>query len=173
MKGQETEAFKTSPSEYLRVVLRVRRQWLLWLSVAIIATALILTLSDIRWVFVGLIFLFLILPMVLFNAYFFYLLTPEATRAVMLKSVTFSDDGSVAIRYFDKDEDGVCQYSGKTEIIHDIMIKEIDIGDKNIIIFLRKGRPGFIIVPKEAVDEGTINELTDKYKGNRHYNKEK
>lgn len=171
MKSErESDVFKTSPAEYMKQVIRQKLLWLTVMSAAIAATAFILSFHDLKWAFVGLIFIFLIVPMMMFNAYFFYLLTPEAVRAVGMKSVTILDNGNLLIRYFKRNDDGEIEFSGNSETIVKENIKRIDSGDKNIMIYLVSSRPGFIIIPKDALDTETINHLYSNEKQNQVYN---
>ena len=89
----ETLPFRTTSSRYFAVILR--RLLLRWLSLSIISLTLLIaaTCYDLRFGIVLLMFIFIILPLVLFIFYYNYALRPEAFYSVVEKSVTITSKG--------------------------------------------------------------------------------
>lgn len=157
-----SEIFKTSPATYLKEIIIRRLSWMIILLGILFISILYLSFSDLRWVFIGLILLFIIIPIIVFNTYYFYLLTPEARRAISPKRVIFSEEGYIVIEYFNKNDNEEWEKSGHTEIIKETEIKKFLFHDKKIIVELVNGKPGFIVIPTIVLDRNAINYLYSK-----------
>lgn len=76
----------------------------LWWIIAIpAAAAAIVAVSDIRWAFVALIWIFLVAPLIVANSYISRLLTPAARRAVMPQRAVISPGRGITIMYTDSE----------------------------------------------------------------------
>lgn len=89
----ETLPFRTTSSRYFTIILR--RLLFRWLSLSITSFSLLIaaTCYDLRFGIVLLMFIFIILPLVLFIFYYNYALRPEAFYSVVEKSVTITSQG--------------------------------------------------------------------------------
>lgn len=89
----ETLPFRTTSSRYFTVILR--RMLMRWLSLTILALTLLIgaTCYDLRFGIILLMFIFIILPLVLFIFYYNYALRPEAFFSVVEKSAIIHDQG--------------------------------------------------------------------------------
>ena len=88
------ENCRVSSGTYMRRLCRIflADNWL-WM-VAPVAICIILAIwMDVRFVIVGLMVLFIVLPMVLALLYFYYGLSPEAQWSIMEKQVDLDNDG--------------------------------------------------------------------------------
>lgn len=95
-----SEPFVTPAGDYLSALLPLwfHRRWPLIVIPLLIMVAVGFC-YDSRWLFVALIVAFIIFPMILSGIYAYYMLTPEVSRAVLRKSVTFHPDNSLTITY--------------------------------------------------------------------------
>ncbi|MBO4994995.1 MAG: hypothetical protein J6C78_03405 [Muribaculaceae bacterium] len=141
-----TETFKTPPSVYFRYVMG---QWCsrYWWTIAIpLSICGVLSIVDIRWILVALMVLFLGIPFVMANVYFYNLLTPSAQRAVMPKRLTITPRSAITITYYDctDDEDPVVT---KTETIEWAEIKSIKAFTSYFVIKFNDTAGSIMIIP--------------------------
>lgn len=92
-----TEEFRTTPSEYLRHALKKRLLSAMTIAAIPLLASIIASLYDIRWLFVALIILFLLLPTAIMIIYLSELLTPEARQALAPKTVRFEIGKAISI----------------------------------------------------------------------------
>ena len=160
----ESEIFTTKASTYVKQVILMNMAWALTTIAAILVVLVCLSFYDLRWIFVGLIVVFLSAPMLIFNAYFFYLLNPEAVRALSPKKVTLERNGNIRIEYFRKDNEGELISIEKNEIIPSTSISGFTMKDEIILVKLKHSKTGFLVIPKTSISEDAINLLNDKIK---------
>lgn len=93
----ETLAFRVSSSSYFSILFRqLLSKW--WSALLLILILLIGAICfDVRFGIILLIFLFLILPLILFFVYYNYALRPEAFYSVVEKTVLIKEDGIYCI----------------------------------------------------------------------------
>lgn len=145
----------------MKQVVRLRLRWMLVVYFILVAAVLIAGFWDLRWVFIGLILIFIIFPIAMFNAYFYYLLTPDAKLVIGRKKVIFLDVGSIEVVYYTEDEDGQPIPSGLRQMLPATDIKFIKSYGSNLIVGLSSGRPGFIVIPHDSLPDGLLNRLID------------
>ncbi|MDE6370302.1 MAG: hypothetical protein K2K92_02295 [Duncaniella sp.] len=96
-----TDIFRTTSGDYFGVVLNAwfrRRGWMLLLP--IIATlSLGIVLHDERWMLMSLMLVFIVAPMAMSFIYTYYMLTPEARRAILPKYVEIDEGRSITLVY--------------------------------------------------------------------------
>ncbi len=72
--------------------------------VPLVVCAAIGVLSDVRFLLIALMLLFIVVPMLMSFLYTYYMLTPEARRAVTRKEVEIIDGQSIRLRYLPPEE---------------------------------------------------------------------
>ena len=89
----ETLPYRIASSQYFSVILR--RIVMQWLGITILLLAILIgaTCFDVRFGVVLLMFIFIILPLILFIFYYNYALRPEAFYSVVEKSVIIHNNG--------------------------------------------------------------------------------
>lgn len=95
-----TDPFVTTSGDYLSVLMGLwlhRYGWLVVLP--ILLCAVIGAFVDVRFLFISLMLLFIVVPMVMSFLYTYYMLTPEARRAVTRKYVEISEGMSIRLVY--------------------------------------------------------------------------
>ncbi len=88
-----TLPFRTTSKRYFEVIFR--QLFMQWWSVALLLFIILVgaTCYDLRFGIIILMFLFIILPLILFMVYYNYALRPEAFYSVVEKSVTIHAQG--------------------------------------------------------------------------------
>lgn len=82
-----TETYRLTPTAYLKVAAGAMLPVFGWISAALLSAALIASVFDIRFVFVALIIIFILIPMMMSYIYFSKLLTIEARRSLSPKHI--------------------------------------------------------------------------------------
>lgn len=144
-----TGSYTTPASAYVALALRDslgRRWW--YIALPVIGT-LCLALFDLRWLFVALIEVFIITPFFIANAYFSRLLTPEARRAVLPKSIVIRAADRIDIDYSVKDDTDAAV--PPPESIFWDEVTDVRRHGTGWIICIRKSPVTGIIVPSEAI----------------------
>ncbi|WP_297059352.1 hypothetical protein [uncultured Duncaniella sp.] len=98
---RKTAPFRTTSGEYFSVLLKawmVRYGWLMLIPTAFFV-ALGYALHDERWLLVALMTVFIVAPMVMSFIYTYYMLTPEARRAVLRKRVEIAEGEYIRLIY--------------------------------------------------------------------------
>lgn len=96
-----TRPFLTTSGDYFGVVLGAwmrRYGWSMLIPVCVFL-GLGLARSDERWYIVALLVIFIVAPMVMSFIYTYYMLTPEARRAVLPKRVTVHPGREIILEY--------------------------------------------------------------------------
>lgn len=154
--------FQPAASAYQRLALMqwVGRWW--WLVALPVAASCVMAFIDIRFVFVALILVFLVVPFVVFNVHFYQLLSPELRCRLYRQRFVISYGTSITIEYeapqketdteTDAAEEG-CEMVN--ESIDWNAVERIERNGAYWLIKLTKASghtPAFILAPCEAVD---------------------
>lgn len=88
------EECKVTAGAYMRRLcgMFVAENWL-WMVLPLAVCAVLAIWVDVRFIIVGLMVLFIVLPMVLALLYFYYGFSPEAQWSIMEKRVDIGDEG--------------------------------------------------------------------------------
>lgn len=109
-----TQPFTTSSGDYLSVLLSLwipRYGWTIILPIAICAA--VGFVYDPRFLLIALMLLFIVVPMLMSFLYTYYMLTPEARRAVIRKQVEIDENNFIRLIYL-SDEKKENAESGKS-----------------------------------------------------------
>lgn len=141
----ETLPFRISSVRYFGVIVRMLlRQW--WSVALLLLTLMIVaTCFDVRFGIVILMFLFIILPLILFFVYYNYALRPEAFYSVTEKAVHINKEGID------------CIYDSKQRnVLHWNDVKRIVVTPKGYQLFT--GNYTYFYIPRDAfADKDTID----------------
>lgn len=141
---------KVTSAQYLaqlgRMYLRDRWPWLV--APLLLCAALSVCLGDVRWAVVGLMMLFIVIPMVLAMAYVNYALSAEARWSLMDKQLTVKDDG-IAMHFDD-------------ERMHDHFVSwsevaAVKVGGESFLLMLQVRRYTFVMIPFSAIEQAGIS----------------
>lgn len=149
-----TQPFSIPATDYARATILTNISAWWWVAAVIVAGCGIASFFDLRWTFVGLIVIFLIVPFVIFNIYFSKLLTPEARRALAQKQIEFIAGKEIKITYTDPDT------PLPEETIDWSRISSITSGKKYISISLSGVSLTFILISREALTDPELSALT-------------
>ena len=143
----QTDIFKSSASDYIGWAITgvIRRRWWVIIIPLIIISASAL-IFDTRWLFVDLIFLFLIAPFLIANAYFSRLLTPNARLAISEKRIKIISGIGIEITYIGSE--GEIQPTRTIQWSH---VKQVKQHGRGWMIELDDSPPGGIIIPNAAI----------------------
>ncbi len=149
-----TSPFSIPATDYARetILTHIPAWW--WVVAAITIGCGIASLFDLRWAFVGLIVIFLIVPFAIINIYFSRLLNPEARRALAEKQVVFRPGEEIIISYTDPDTPLPEERIGWERIMG------ITSGKKYARIALSGDSQPFILIAREALTDSQLSELT-------------
>lgn len=122
---------------------------------------------DVRFLFIALMLLFIVVPMLMSFLYTYYMLTPEARRAVTRKEVEIDEGNSLRLIYLppekvalktpllgvevDPEDMTVDVVVPEPETIEWSKIKRVKYGSRFVIYILDTPRLQFILVPYEAM----------------------
>lgn len=101
-----TQAFSTTSGDYLSVLMHLwlpRYGWTLLLPI-LLCTA-VGFIFDERFLLIALMFVFIVVPMLMSFLYTYYMLTPEARRAVIRKRVEIDDNRSLRLVYLPEEKE--------------------------------------------------------------------
>lgn len=177
-----TEPFSTTSGDYFAILLSEwlpRYGWTLFIP--ILATAGVgCLLHDERWLLVALMLVFIVAPMVMSFLYTYYMLTPEARRAVLHKRVEIHPGQHLRLIYLhpdsrhkggendakngaensaekEKGEDDEYVYQlPPDEVIPWTEIIRIRRTSRFTIYFLRGQRMQFLLIPHTAFSKNTV-----------------
>lgn len=159
-----TSVFRISHSRCFSVMAwRFGRLWLIALSVAAVACAVIGITVDLRLIIIALMLVLLVLPMIAVMLYFNYGLRPEGFVNIMDHSVSFGDEGltvEVSLPVINDDEDSQSslpqQIDSPTEVekrIYNFALQRpvaYIAGTGSLVIPVGIPERGVIIVPYES-----------------------
>ncbi len=164
----KTSPFTTSSGDYLAILMGLwlpRYGWVV--ALPLVVCAVIGATLDVRFLFIALMLLFIVVPMLMSFLYTYYMLTPEARRAVTRKVLEIDDGKTLRLVYLPPEKPvmktpllGVDSDSMESEV--DIVvpapevikwetIKKVKYSSKFIIYILDTPRLQFILVPYEAM----------------------
>ena len=124
-----------------------------WLVVLPLLAAMVVGLTvDVRWFIVGLAMLFICIPMLLSMIYFYYMLTPEARRAVALKQVEFSPGSDIKIEYLRKGKDDEPAEIISEETIPQSQVHSVNNFGNYFLIRLKADRITILLIPKSQTN---------------------
>lgn len=95
-----TQAFSTTSGDYLSVLLRLwlpRYGWTIVLPILLCSAVGFIV--DERFLLIALMLMFIVIPMLMSFLYTYYMLAPEARRAVIRKRVEIDDNRSLRLVY--------------------------------------------------------------------------
>lgn len=102
---KKTRPFSTTSGDYLSVLMSLwlpRYGWTIILPIAICAA--LGFVFDERLLLVALMLLFIVVPMLMSFLYTYYMLTPEARRAVLCKEVVIAEGEYIRLIYMNPEE---------------------------------------------------------------------
>lgn len=145
-----TETFVTTAGDYFSVVLGAwmcRYGWLM-LVPEVLFIALGYALDDVRWMLVALMVVFIVAPMVMSFIYTYYMLTPEARRAVLSKRVEIVKGEKIRLEYVKREEDGEDETSlpSPEEILWSEVVK-VRSTSRFLVYQLKGERMQFLLIP--------------------------
>lgn len=156
-----SEPFKISPSTYLRYSLggATGRVGIVIAAIAVLVPAAVaMATSDLRFLMLSFILLFLAVPLVMALVYYSITLSPEAVRSTLLHSVELLDNGSILITYINTEEDTHeeksenridSELTPKLETIDRHQIRSLRISQNYIVYHLESNR--LVIIPKKSL----------------------
>ena len=151
-----TAPFKTTPADYLKCLLALwlpRHGW--WIIVPMLTFAGIgIATADVRFAILALFILFIVAPMVMSMLYIYYMLTPEARRAILPKQVDINEGKSIGLTYLPANEDDTRPLPPPETIDWDNIKTITRLGAFRVYI-LKTPRLSFIIIPYEAISADT------------------
>lgn len=164
----ETSPFVTTSGTYLSTLLGLwlpRHGWKVLLPLLLVALAGVI-IPDARLILVALMLLFIVIPMGMSFLYPYYMLTPEARRAIVRKQVIVEPGESLTLHYLpeEKTEETIIEGSEDTpafpipedETIPWTMIRRVKYTTTACVYILDTRRLQFIIVPYTAIPKGAV-----------------
>lgn len=167
-----TRQFTTSSGDYFAILISEwtpRYGWTLLLP--LLATAALgCVLHDVRWVLVALMLLFIVIPMAMSFLYTYYMLTPEARRAVLCKRVEIEEGECVKLIYErprrDNEDEAVNATAEDTDADAPLPpaetlpwsdVKRVRRTSRFLVYFLKGERMQFLLVPLESIEVMTAS----------------
>lgn len=141
---------QVTSSTYLSLLSRMylRARWS-WLSLPVVlCVTLAALLADVRWLIVGLMVLFVVIPMLLALAYFNYALSLEARWSLLSKDLTLNDEG-IAMQF---DDDRVCH-----RLLHWDQVSRLCVADEYLLLMLSVRRFTFLVIPFADIERAQLS----------------
>ena len=166
----ETAPFTTTSGRYLSTLIGLwlpRHGWKIALPLIAVAAAGII-LPDARLILVALMLLFIVMPMGMSFLYTYYMLTPEARRAILPKQVMIAPGEYIRLHYLpsEKPETEKTDETDGTaidtfpvpadETIPWTDIRRVKLTSSAIVYILNTKRLQFILIPSSAIPKGAI-----------------
>lgn len=136
-------------SQYLRQLGRMylRDRWPWLAAPVLLCGAMAAAWADVRWLVVGLMLLFVAIPMVLALAYINYALSLEARWSLLNKELTITDQG-LMLQFED-------------QRLHDRLItwsevNRVEVGGNAFLVMLSVRRYTFLMIPFTAIEQASI-----------------
>ncbi len=151
-----TAQFNVTPSRLAASIMRLwlRDNW--WtLAIAPAISLMLAAMGDVRFLFVALILIFVVIPPVMFIIYFYYGMTPEARFSILPHRVT-ADNAGLHIIYAPCDDE-TAPRSPDTIDRRDLYGATLD--DKYLYVRLRAPRYALVMIPVDSLhaDAGPYN----------------
>ena len=172
----ESRVFRMGAANFIsHLIFTYAGPWLLALSATAVAGVAFGIAVDIRWFIVGMMMVFLVIPMLMGFMYYYYGLR----RGCLVNSVTHAvvvDDKGITVRMLfpdgmetaDKENaDGERRYVERPEFFPYSDMKPYRIGMKSVVIPLQGKDPGFLWIPFDAFGETAVLEGLLDYIGRR------
>jgi hypothetical protein len=141
-----TESFKVSPTTLATEILKMWLERNYWMLVVPPAACIIMAMFvDIKFIFVAVVLIFLILPPILLFVYYFHALSPESRYSILEHHISMSEEG-INIIYDGED-------AHNPEFLAWSDISALLIGSDKIVYKLRKDTYAIIILPFSALSE--------------------
>lgn len=142
-----------SAGQYARLVARAfAADW--WPAMLIaVSVLLMLAIHDVRWIIVGLMLIFLVLPMAVFFFFAWQCTKPEARHSIMSKSVLIDDEG-VTLTAND---------TGRSTLLEWNKFGKAYIGGGKLILKLRDGRYSLLVLPCAVEQLPELRELVARH----------
>lgn len=149
MRCELNDAFSVPTSHYLRQLgrLYLRDRWPWLVAPFVLCGILSAALSDVRWVIVGLMILFIAIPMILALAYINYALSMEARWSVLSKTLTLDNDGLLLQFEDDRMHDRLIPW-------HEI--SGIKVGGEAFLVMLKVRHYTFLMIPFTVIEQSGI-----------------
>lgn len=145
-----TNPFTTSPAVYIRCLLGMWfKRYGVWVVLPVIICAVLGAVADIRWFIAAMMIVFLLTPMLLAYLYFYYMLTPEARRAIMPMQLALHADGALDITYQPLPDSDTPAHA--PEHLPAGTVKRTILRKRHLALVLSGPRLAFILVPKSAL----------------------
>ena len=145
-----TTEFTTSPGTYLRCLLGMWfKRYGLWVAITVLVSAVLGVTYDLRFVIVTLMLVMIVMPMLLSYIYIYYMLAPEARRAIMPMRVEMHNDGSMTLTYMADAIDGKPPHAPETISAADI--RGLHTWHSYRVVVMRAKRMSFMLIPMSAI----------------------
>lgn len=143
-----TGEFTTTSGQYLSALLGLwlPRYWVMPVVPVLVCVALGLWLDDWRWLLVGLMLIFIVIPMAMSFLYTYYMLTPEARRAVTPKRVEIEAGSHITLLYVPEEM--------APERIDKAAIRSVRYRREYLMYELATPRLQFVMIPYSALPAG-------------------
>lgn len=154
----DTDIYRVPPSAYARAYLRRHGTFPAVIAAILIATAFIAGFSDMRWWLVGLMAIFIVIPMAMSMAWF--IATGRRDMALRLRpqSIIYGPD-AVTINFFPFEYDNENPAPVQSVVIKKNRIYAVVIGSRYTNLRLKPDEAfDFILIPTDKVPPGTILE---------------
>lgn len=164
----KTQPFTTTSGDYLSTLMGIwipRYGWTV--ALPLIACAAIGLFVDMRFLLVAFMLLFIVVPMVMSFLYTYYMLTPEARRAVTRKEIVIDEDNEMKLIYlppeqstfkepklgeeYEPDDIEVKTFVPDPETIKWKNIKSVKYTTRFVVYILDTPRLQFILIPYAAL----------------------
>lgn len=155
-----TDEFSVPASAYARRASRLISSRALWIVLSAAAICLAASFHDLRWALVALIFLLIVMPAVIANAYLSRLISPEASMLLLRKRMEITPGRQIDIIFLSDSEDG--REEGCTircETIGWNRIRRIVLSRPYLRFDLTESKAGFLLMPIEAVTDSDLRAL--------------
>lgn len=141
-----THAFKMSASNFMSTFLfRYAWLWLLSLSALGVAGLVIGITVDIRWLILGLMLIFIVIPLVATFIYYYFALKPECYVNTTCHTLEFDENGITATLIFDEDKNRELKFDY-------CRFKNVEINADSYLLLFKAPDKGYIWIPKTAFE---------------------
>lgn len=155
MSKHVSDSFSIEPRRYVATVAS-RYLWRYgWLGIPPIAAVLALALTDIRFVYVALMLLFVAYPMMLMLIYYSYAFKPQAIKATLAHHIEYDEEGIKVV--YDEDHPLAVTDNFKWSDINGYEDK----GNRVLLTIFKNKPDQFIALPQNAMDTDRWQALFD------------
>lgn len=149
-----TSQFRMSASNFMMsFIFRFAWIWLLLLSGLGIAGLVVGITVDLRWFIIGLMLIFIILPMIMAFLYFSYGLKKECYINTVPHNIDFGEMGvNVNLTFPSYSEEEEEKQKERTEFFEYGSMRPFRVGAKSVTIPFKSPRKGFLWIPADAFE---------------------